>query len=175
MKKYLFIIIIMLLVSCKAKAPITSKKPLEIKTETPTPEIVVEVPETKPLEQFVILDLSDVNSNQKTKAYHLGKRVLNTCNTSKFKSFSTSEAVQSVIDNTTEIRLTKTCLKFKLRYGDFIDLELQEVIKDNFSQEIIYRYKALYTKEIANKELQVSMNTKNQITALKSKDWDEKF
>jgi hypothetical protein len=33
----------------------------------------------------------------------------------------------------------------------------------------------LYSKEIANKELQVTMNSKNQITALKSKDWDEKF
>jgi hypothetical protein len=174
MKKYLFIIITILLVSCKAKAPTTPTKPEEIKTETPTPENVV-VPEVKPIEQFVVLNVSEINSNQKTKAYQLGKRVLNTCNTSKFKAFSTSEAIPSVIENTTEIRLTKTCLKFKLRYGDFIDLELQEVIKDNISNEIIYRYKALYSKEIANKELQVYMNSKNQITALKSKDWDEKF
>ncbi len=174
MQKYFFIIVIILLVSCKAKAPSYPAKPKEIKTENPTPEVVVDS-ETKPLEQFVILNLSEINSNQKTKAYQLGKRVLNTCNTSKFKAFSTSEAIQSVIDNTTEIRLTKTCLKFKIRYGEFIDLELQEVIKDTISNEIIYRYKALYSKEIANKELQVYMNSKNQITALKSKDWSEKF
>ena len=164
------------MVGCKAKAPVVKTEPVAIKKELPAPEIPVgPIPETRPTEQFVVLNVSEINLNQKTKAYQLGKRVLNTCNTSKFKSFSASEAVQSVIDNTTETRLTKTCLKFKLRYGDFIDLELQEVIKDNFSQEIIYRYKAIYTKEIANKELQVSMNTKNQITALKSKDWDEKF
>jgi hypothetical protein len=174
MKKNIFIFLTILIVGCKTKAPSVVTKPEETKTQTSKSEVVI-APEIKPVEQFVVLNPLEVNSVQKTKAYQLGKRVLNTCNTSKFKSFSSSEAVQSVIENTTEIRLTKTCLKFKLRYGDFIDLELQKVIKNNFSEEIIYRYKALYSKEIANKELQVYMNSKNQITSLKSKDWDEKF
>ncbi len=174
MKKNIFIFLTILIVGCKTKAPTVVTKPEETKTQTSIPETVA-VPEIKPVEKFVVLNPSEVNSTQKTKAYQLGKRVLNTCNTSKFKTFSSAEAVQSVIENTTELRLTKTCLKFKLRYGDFIDLELQEVIKDNISEEVIYRYKALYSKEIANKELQVYMNSKNQITSLKSKDWDEKF
>jgi hypothetical protein len=38
----------------------------------------------------------------KTKAYELGKQILMTCNTSKFKPFNESEATQSVIENITE-------------------------------------------------------------------------
>lgn len=170
MKKYFFILLAVFIFGCKSKAPIIPTKPEDSKTEIPEVSL-----EKKPVEQFVVLNNSEINSNQKTKAYQLGKRVLNTCNTSKFKAFSTTEATPSVIENSTEIRLTKTCLKFKLRYGEFIDLEFQEAVKDNFTNETIYRYKALYSKKIANKELQVFMNEQNQITALKSKDWKPEF
>lgn len=170
MKNYFLIVITFFIFSCKSKSPTIPAKPEDSKTEIP--EVISE---TKPVDQFVVLNVSEINSNQKTKAYQLGKRVLNTCNTSKFKAFSKSEATPTVIENSTETRLTKTCLKFKLRYGEFFDLEFQEAVKDNFTNETIYRYKALYSKKIANKELQVFMNEQNQITALKSKDWKAEF
>ncbi|MWB96277.1 hypothetical protein GON26_18085 [Flavobacterium sp. GA093] len=116
---------------------------------------------------------SEVNANQQTKAYELGKRVLETCNTSKFKPFNETEVTKTVMDNTTEERLTKTCTRFRQYYGSFIDLKLDGVYKSK--GEMIYRYHALYTKKVANKELRVFVNEDNLVSAIKSMDWDEKF
>lgn len=77
------------------------------------------------------------------------------------------------MENTTEERLTKTCLRFRQYYGSFIDLKLDGVYKTK--QETIYRYHALYTKKIANKELRIFVNEENLVSAIKSMDWDEKF
>ena len=98
-----------------------------------------------------------------------------TCNTSKFKPFNESEATQSVIENITEENLSKTCTNFRQRYGTFKDLKLMEIYKDNESTTTIFRYKALYTKAVANKELRVYMNEQNQISAIKSMDWSDVF
>ena len=116
---------------------------------------------------------SEINLNQEKKAYQLGKRVLETCNTSKFKPFNETEVTKTVIENTTEERLTKTCLRFRQFYGSFIDLKLDGVYKSK--KETIYRYHALYTKKIANKELRVFVDENNLISAIKSMDWDTKF
>jgi hypothetical protein len=116
---------------------------------------------------------AEINANQQKKAYELGKRVLETCNTSKFKPFNETEVTPSVMENTTEERLTKTCTRFRQYYGSFIDLKLDGVYKTK--QEVIYRYHALYSKKVANKELRVFVNEENLISAIKSMDWDEKF
>ena len=75
----------------------------------------------------------------------------------------------------TQERLTKTCLKFRLKYGDFKDLQLVEAFKDNNDNTTLFRYKALYEKKIANKELRVFLNEQNQISAVKSLDWVDTF
>lgn len=129
-------------------------------------------PEVKKVE---IVTSDAINQAQKTKAYDLGKRILMTCNTSKFKPFNTSEATPSVIKNTTQERLTQTCLKFRLKYGDFKEIQLVEVLHDKKSNSNIYRYKALYEKKIANKELRVTMNEEDKVSAIKSLDWADKF
>lgn len=129
-------------------------------------------PEVKKVE---IVTSDAINQAQKTKAYDLGKRILMTCNTSKFKPFNTSEATSSVIKNTTQERLTQTCLKFRLKYGDFKEIQLVEVLHDKKSNSNIYRYKALYEKKIANKELRVTMNEEDKVSAIKSLDWADKF
>ena len=121
------------------------------------------------------VDMADVEVSQKNKAYELGKRILMTCNTSKSKPFNSNEATDDVIKNTTQERLTQTCLKFRLKYGDFKDLKLVEVVRNKKDDTNIYRYKAVYEKKIANKELRVTMNDNNQVTAIKSKDWTDKF
>ncbi|WP_269235862.1 hypothetical protein [Flavobacterium flavigenum] len=151
MKKAGLIICLLLLMGCKSKTVSRNTEDLKIK---------------KVLE-------TEISSGQQNKAYSLGKRVLETCNTSKFKPFNETEVTKSVMENTTEERLTKTCLRFRQYYGSFIDLKLEGVYKSK--NETIYRYHALYTKKVANKELRVFVNEENLISAIKSMDWDEKF
>lgn len=151
MKKALLILSLLLIVGCKSKTISRDTEDLKIKK-------VVE---------------AEIDANQQKKAYQLGKRVLETCNTSKFKPFNETEVTQTVMENTTEDRLTKTCLKFRQFYGSFIDLKLDGVYKTR--QETVYRYHALYTKKVANKELRVFVDENNLISAIKSMDWDESF
>ncbi|MDQ6472918.1 hypothetical protein RB619_19945 [Flavobacterium sp. LHD-80] len=151
MKKAGLIICLLLLIGCKSKTVSRDTDDLKIKK----------------------IAVSDINSNQQKKAYELGKRVLETCNTSKFKPFNETEVTKSVMENTTEERLTKTCTRFRQYYGSFIDLKLDGVYKTK--QEVIYRYHALYSKKVANKELRVFVDENNLISAIKSMDWDEKF
>src|SRR5688572_4894584 len=151
MKKAVLIICLLLLIGCKSKTVTRETEDLKIK----------QVPS------------AEVNANQQKKAYDLGKRVLETCNTSKFKPFNETEVTKSVMENTTEERLTKTCQRFRQYYGSFIDLKLDGVYRTK--QEVIYRYHALYTKKVANKELRIFVNEDNLISAIKSMDWDEKF
>ncbi|HJS01068.1 MAG TPA: hypothetical protein VJ780_09050 [Flavobacterium sp.] len=125
--------------------------------------------------QIVKLTTSQINSSQKNKAYQLGKRVLMTCNTSKFKPFTSSEATQSVINNITIEKLSKTCSKYRQWYGTFKDLELAEVYQNKKDETMIYRFKALYSKKVANKELRVFVNADNLVSAIKTSDWAETF
>ena len=157
MKKVIFVLTILLLIGCKSKKVVTVAEPV--------------------LEKVKIskIALSDVNDFQKSKSYELGKRVLVTCNTSKFKPFNNTEATLTVIKNTTEERLTKTCTRFRQFYGTFIDLQLVEVYKNNFDQTTVFRYKALYSKKVANKELRVIMNNENKVSSIKSLDWVNSF
>ena len=155
MKKIILILGIILLIGCKSKTVVTAPILEEAK--------------------IVKLAFSEVSVSQKDKAYELGKRVLMTCNTSKFKPFNESEATASVIKNTTEERLTKTCTKFRQYYGTFKDLQLVEIYKNNSDQTTIFRYKALYSKKVANKELRVSMNQENKVSSIKSLDWTDTF
>jgi hypothetical protein len=154
MKKTIIILALIILVGCKAKK-VEPEKPEEIKIEK--------------------LALSVVDLNLKNKAYELGKRMLMTCNTSKFKPYNETEATTSVINNITEERLSKTCAKYRQRYGTFKDLQLIEIFKNNFDRTTIFRYKALYTKKIANKELRVFMNDENKISAIKTLDWIDAY
>ncbi|MET3028943.1 hypothetical protein ABXT06_19855 [Flavobacterium sp. UW10123] len=151
MKKAGLIICLLLLIGCKSKTVSRDTEDLKIKK----------------------VSGADINANQQRKAYDLGKRVLETCNTSKFKPFNETEVTKTVMENTTEERLTKTCQRFRQYYGSFIDLKLDGVYKTK--HEVIYRYHALYTKKVANKELRIFVNEDNLISAIKSMDWDEKF
>lgn len=157
MKKIIVVFSILLLVGCKSKTIVIA----------PEPEFEIA--------KIVKLDLTAIDASQKNKAYELGKRVLMTCNTSKFKPFTIDEATTSVIKNTTEQRLTKTCTRFRQYYGKFIDLQLVEVYKNNFDGTTLFRYKALYTKKVANKELRVTMNEENKVSSIKSLDWANSF
>jgi hypothetical protein len=155
MKSKLFLMLVLLaVIGCKSKKD-SAPKPAEPKVKR------IEVVEVAP--------------EVKDKAYELGRRVLMTCNISKFKPFNSDEATASVIKNMTKERLTKTCLKFRLKYGDFRDIELKEVFKNKTDKTTVFRYKALYEKKIANKELRLTMNEQNQVSSIKSLDWVDAY
>lgn len=151
LKKIFFLFVIVLMVGCKSKQAVAKRSEL-------SPIALTEIPDA-----------------QKNRVAALGKQVLNTCNTSKFIPFKESEATPKVIKNMTIDRLTKTCLKFRLKYGDFKDLKLMEVYQITSDKTMIYRFKALYEKKIANKELRITLNQNNQIAAVKSDDWADTF
>jgi hypothetical protein len=155
MKKLIIVLTILLLVGCKSKKVVTEPEPEVAKIEK--------------------LGLAEISETQKSKAYELGKRVLMTCNTSKFKPFTSSEATPSVIKNTTVERLSKTCNRFRQYYGTFIDLQLVEAYRNNFENTTVFRYKALYSKKVANKELRVTINAENKVSSIKSLDWVNSF
>ncbi|MEZ0007253.1 PBP1b-binding outer membrane lipoprotein LpoB [Flavobacterium sp. 28YEA47A] len=125
--------------------------------------------------KMIKLELSQVSPSQKNKAYELGKRVLNACNTSKFKQFTKEEATEKVIQNTTIEKLSSTCRKFSIKYGKFEDIRLVEVIKNNADESLIFRYKADYQRKFIQKELQVTMNKENKVAAIRSTDWSDVY
>ena len=153
MKKIILILSILLLIGCKSKPVVV--QPVEIKC--------------------VKLSISDVDESQKKKAYDLGKRVLMICNTSKFIPFNASEATPSVIANTTLEKHSATCVKFRARYGSFKDLKLIEIYKNSTENSTIFRYKAIYEHENANKELRVTLNDENKVSSLKTMEWVDGF
>jgi hypothetical protein len=126
------------------------------------------------VEKYAVIAPSEADAQQKAKAYELGKRVLNACNTSRFKAFSPAEATEQVRKNTTPERITRTCQKFRVRYGTFRDLELVQVIAFRKSDKAIYRYKADYQKKYKLKELRVTMEG-NKVAGIQSKDWTDAF
>ena len=153
MKKIILVLSILLLIGCKSKPVVI--KPVEIKCAK--------------------LSISEVDEIQKKKAYDLGKRVLMICNTSKFIPFNENEATASVIANTTLEKHSATCLKFRARYGSFIDLKLIEIHQNITENTTIFRYKALYEHENANKELRVTLNSENKVSSLKTMEWVDVF
>ena len=158
MKKLCPLLILLFLFSCKSKT-------------------AVSIPEDATTEKVEIIKLSvsEVSEAKKIKAYELGKRVLMTCNTSKFKPFNESEATPTVIKNTTLEKLTKICTRYRQHYGTFKDIELVEIYKNYTDNSTIFRYKALYTKKVANKELRLFMNKDSKVSAIKSMDWADTF
>jgi hypothetical protein len=155
MKKLIILLCILAIAGCKSKKATSDAKPKEPKV-------------TKVMAE-------KVNQEQKDKAYELGRRVLMACNTSKFKPFTIEEATDKVIRNATQERLTKTCHNFQLKYGDFKGVTFVEVVHNKKEKTNIYRFRANYEKKIANKELRVTMNEKNQVSDLKSLDWTDEY
>jgi hypothetical protein len=157
MKTKLSLIVILitlsLLVSCKSKMP--NSVGLETKTE---------------ISRFVSMDFENVAAFKKDRAYNLGKRLLESCNTSHFKTYSTNEATDKVIKNATVEKISKICQKMILRNGKFIDIKLIEVIHDAVDDSYEFKYAIIYDKKYFQRELIVSMNAEDKVSAIKTKE-----
>lgn len=152
MRKLVAFGFILLLIGCKTKQKTVEESPSAL----------------------TVLTTNEIPIGLKDKAYSLGKRVLMTCNTSRFKPFTSDEATASVIKNTTQERLTKVCHKFRVKYGDFKEINLAEILKDR-DGNYIFRYKAKYQRDFAKKELRVTIDSNNKVSAIKSTDWIDKI
>lgn len=160
MKKISSLLLLALIISCKSKQPSTS----EInKNET------VEVKS-----RFEKINLKEVNNQKLTRAYNLGKRLLETCNTSRFKVFSKEEATDKVIQNATVEKITKTCQKILMRNGKFIDLNLIDVTQDNETEDLFFRYKIEYEKKYFERELYITINSEGKVSEMKTKELPKK-
>lgn len=167
MKNWLLLGCIFFFVGCK-----TTQKTVVLAKEDP---IKKEEKTEKASPALVLVRTDEVSLTLKNKAYSLGKRVLMTCNTSRFKPFTNEEATPKVIKNTTQERLTQVCHKFRVRYGEFKDITLEEVIHDQSDGSYIFRFKAKYERDFAKKELRVTMDKSQKVSAIKSTDWEENF
>ncbi len=161
MKNLILLFLTISIISCKSKMP--------------KPEVVTETPTEKPAEsRFVTIKPNEIDFTKKNKTYELGKRLLDACNTSKFKQFSKTEATDKVIQNATIEKISKTCQKINLRNGKFIDLDLLEILYDNQTDVYIFRYDIDYEKKYFKRELKITLDNQNRISAISTKEIPKK-
>ncbi|WP_394758541.1 hypothetical protein [Flavobacterium sp.] len=154
MKKILLIIVLIFLYSCKTKKTATSS--------------VAE-------KSVVVVNPKEVDVLIKNRAYDLGTRLLESCNTSRFKVFSSEEATEIVRQNATPERLSETCKKIIFRNGRFISLQLIDVKHDEINEAYIFRYNITYEKKYFKRELTVIIDSENKVSAISTKEVKPKF
>jgi hypothetical protein len=154
MKKILLIIVLIFLYSCKTKKTATSS--VEEKS-------------------VVVVNPKEVDALIKNRAYDLGTRLLESCNTSRFKVFSSEEATEKVRQNATPERLSETCKKIIFRNGRFISLQLIDVKHDEINEAYIFRYTIRYEKKYFKRELTVIIDSENKVSAISTKEVKPKF
>ena len=153
MRKIIVLLCLTTLLSCKSKKPISGRdNPVATK------------------KSLVLVKPEEVDAIKKKRAYELGKRLLETCNTSHFKTFTREEATEKVIKNATQERISATCQKIIFRNGKFISLSLLTITHDEINDEYIFRYNIEYEKKYFKRELEVTINSENKVSAMKTKE-----
>ena len=149
MKKQLFVFCLIVLSACKSK--------------TPKNDILVE-------KRYVTVEVAAVNVLKKNRAYELGKRLLETCNTSRFKAFTTAEATDKVIKNASVENISKTCQKMNMRNGKFVNLKLIDIVHDLQTDAYVFRYDIIYEKKYFKREMKVTIDNANKISGITTKE-----
>lgn len=125
---------------------------------------------TKPENSAIIIESNKVESIKKNRAFDLGTRLLESCNTSKFKAFTKEEATEKVIQNATPEKISLTCQKIRQRNGKFNYIKLLDVTYLKESEEYIFRYNIDYEKKYFMRELSVTINKENKVSAISTKE-----
>lgn len=152
--------LILFLASCKSKKAVSDVK------DDRTKETIEET--TK--ETVTVIKPTEVDKIKSDRAYDLGKRLLETCNTSKFKAFTKNEATDKVIANATAEKISNTCKKINQRNGKFLGIKLLEVKHDKILDEYTFRYDINYEKKLYKRELYVVVNAQNKVSAINTKE-----
>jgi hypothetical protein len=160
MRLFIYTTFLLLIFACKSKKPISESE--EIKSEEKT-------------ERFEKLLTADINSTKLNRAYTIGKRLLEACNSSQFKKFSTTEATEKVIANASQEKITKTCQKINQRNGKFIDLKLLEASLDNLTNDVIFRYDIDYEKKLFKREITIIVNADDKVSSITTKEISKIF
>lgn len=155
MRRIILFCFILLLASCKSKSPgkTVDKKPTKVSEKN----IAVVKPE-------------EVDAVKKDRAYDVGTRLLESCNTSRFKVFTSAEATEKVRQNATREKVSAICKKINQRSGRFRDIVLIEVTRNKKLKEYTFRYSVDYEKKMFKKELYVTVNENNQVSAITTKE-----
>ena len=122
----------------------------------------------------VIVAPSNVENIKKNRAYELGTRLLETCNTSRFKPFTKEEATEKVIENATIDKVSATCQKIRLRNRKFNFIKLIDITYLTTSHEYVFRYEIDYEKKYFKRELRVVINKENKVCAISTKEIPKK-
>ncbi|WP_293892919.1 hypothetical protein [Flavobacterium sp.] len=145
------------LVSCKSKKSIAEK------------------PTTKTFEKAIkLVKPEEVEEVKKDRAYDIGKRLLESCNTSRFKTFNNTEATDKVRQNATREKISAICKKINQRNGRFLNINLIDISFNKKTKEHIFRYSIGYEKKLYKRELFVTINTLNQVSAISTKEVSSK-
>ena len=145
MRRIILFCSLILIVSCKSKNAAIDKTISIVKTE-------------------------EVAMVKKNRAEDLGKRLLETCNTSRFKTFSSVEATNQVRQNATKEKIAKVCKKINQRNGRFIGLHLIDITYNKRTEEYVFHYNINYEKKYFKRELFVTVNAENKVSALSTKE-----
>ncbi|WP_293873390.1 hypothetical protein [Flavobacterium sp.] len=145
MRKIIFFLCLGLIFSCKSKKAVAVEK------------------------TTVFVKLEDLNLTKKNRAYDLGKRLLESCNTSRFKAFSASEATDKVRQNATPEKIAIICKKINQRNGRFLGLNLIDVTYSKSKKDYIFHYTIDYEKKLFKRELRVTINSDNKVSAIATK------
>lgn len=157
MKKILFFSLWLVIASCKTK-----------RNSVGSVENVKESMEIRTVEK------AEVASLKYNRAFDLGNRLLETCNTSKFKVFSKNEATDKVISNATPEKVAAICKKINHRNGKYLGMELIDITFDPTKDEYIFRYLINYQKKLFKRELYVTLDSDSKVSAITTKEINQK-
>ncbi|MGC4039908.1 MAG: hypothetical protein QM710_03695 [Flavobacterium sp.] len=151
MRKIILLLFLAALFSCKSKKDAAAVvKPAEKPSNLVNPE--------------------EVEAVKKDRAYDVGKRLLESCNTSRFKAFSSAEVTDKVRQNATKDKISTICKKINQRNGRFLGINLIDITKNKKTNELVFRYSIDYEKKLYKRELSVTVNTDNKVSAITTKE-----
>ncbi|MDI9257147.1 MULTISPECIES: hypothetical protein [Flavobacterium] len=145
MKRIIWVCVVLLLISCKSKNAAADKTISIVKPE-------------------------EVELIKKNRAQDLGKRLLETCNTSRFKAFSSTEATEKVRQNANKEKIAAVCKKINQRNGRFLGINLIEITYNKLTDEHVFHYNINYEKKYFKRELYVTVNAENKVSAISTKE-----
>ena len=150
MKKIILFCCVLLIVSCKSKKAVVNKN-----TTT---------------EKITLLKLTDAEIVKKKRADDLGTRLLETCNVSRFRGFSSTEATDKVRKNATKEKISAVCQKINQRNGRFLGINIIEISYNKKNNEYTFHYNIDYEKKLYKRELFVTINIENKVSAISTKE-----
>lgn len=104
----------------------------------------------------------------------MGKRLLETSNTSRFIAYSGNETTEKVRQNAKKEKISTICKKMNQRNGRFLGINLIDVIRNNKTEDITFRSAIDNEKKLYQRELNVTVNSENKVSAITTKEIESK-